>query len=233
MKTNKKIIEFIPFFVMIALSIITICIYLISMNGNDGIKVLKIFIALFAALLIPLINVIFKIKVPIILNILVTFFCYVSLQLGSVLDFYGLIPYYDKFLHTTFGFTGALAVFIFLLYGNGRNLKSWCFFIIIMLCVVGIAGFWEIYEYVENIITNSNVQRWMPNMGEVGDMSVSEFFKTYDPLWDTIWDIIVAAFGVVIFYVFVFIDKLCGYKACKSIYNQVRVSTKQTNKTVE
>ena len=203
MKTNKKIIEFIPFFVMIALSIITICIYLISMNGNDGIKVLKIFIALFASLLIPLINVIFKIKVPIILNILVTFFCYVSLQLGSVLDFYGLIPYYDKFLHTTFGFTGALAVFIFLLYGNGRNLKSWCFFIIIMLCVVGIAGFWEIYEYVENIITNSNVQRWMPNMGEVGDMSVSEFFKTYDPLWDTIWDIIVAAFGVVIFYVFV------------------------------
>lgn len=233
MKTNKKIIEFIPFFVMIALSIITICIYLISMNGNDGIKVLKIFIALFASLLIPLINVIFKIKVPIILNILVTFFCYVSLQLGSVLDFYGLIPYYDKFLHTTFGFTGALAVFIFLLYGNGRNLKSWCFFIIIMLCVVGIAGFWEIYEYVENIITNYNVQRWMPNMGEVGDMSVSEFFKTYDPLWDTIWDIIVAAFGVVIFYVFVFIDKLCGYKACKSIYNQVQVSTKQTNKTVE
>ena len=228
---NKKLIDYIPFFVMIVLSIVTILIYTIAMHGARALNFVKIFIALIAPLIIPFVNYIFKIKVPIVLNVLITFFCFVSLDLGSVLDFYALIPHYDKFLHTTFGFTGALGVFIFLLYGKGRELKPWCFFVVILLCVVGIAGLWEIYEYVENIIAHSNVQRWLPDMEQVGNMTVSEFFKTYDPLWDTIWDIIVAIIGTFAFFASVLIDKFCGYKMCKNIYNQTLVSTKQNSET--
>lgn len=237
---NKRLIDFIPFFVMIGFTIIAICIYLIPMQGRDFLKIFSLFVCLIATLIIPVVNIIFKIRIPFVFNCLFAVFCLASINLGSVLRLYDYIPYYDKFLHTIFGFIGSFGIFVLLIYGKGKDLKPWCFFVLVMLGVVGIAGFWEIIEYVCDIVAGSNMQRWLPDLSQVGDMSVSEFFKNYNPMWDTIWDMIVAIIGVVIFYIFVFIDKLCGYKVCKNIYNQTQVSTKQSeetnleqNKTVE
>jgi hypothetical protein len=42
-----------------------------------------------------------------------------------------------------------------------------------------------------------------------------------NPMWDTMWDLIVTLFGGLIFYLFIFVDKLCGYKFCKSVYRDV------------
>lgn len=221
----KRIVDFIPFFGMLIASAVTMCIYLFAMNGRELVHILQVIISPLIPLIIPVLNRIFKIRIPLAFNIAVAVFALFAINFASVLYFYGLIPYYDKVLHTTFGIVGSFGVFILLLYGKGEKLSPWCFFAIILLCVLGMAALWEIYEYIASAIIGSDMQHWVPEMSEVGSMTVAEFFKNsgYDPLWDTIWDIIVAGFGVIMFYIIILIDKFCGFKMCKSIYRQVNV----------
>ena len=217
---KKKIIDFIPCFVATAASAVCLLIYFFAFHKSYYLDVVKACMVPICALVIPLVNLIFKIRVPFAFNIAVAVFAFCGLDLASVLGFYDY-TYYDKFLHTTFGIVGAFGVMIVLLYGKGERMKPWCFFLVILLCVLGIAALWEIFEYAVHAVTGSDTQHWTPIMSEAGNMTVEEFFADYDPLWDTIWDIIVAAIGVFMFYGIIFIDKLCKYKMCRGIYRQV------------
>ncbi len=220
----KKTADFFPFFGMLVASAVIMCIYLFAMNGRELVRILQVIVSPLVALVIPVLNRLCGIRIPLAFNIAVAVFALFAINFASVLNFYGLIPYYDKILHTTFGIVGSFGVFILLLYGKGEKLSPWCFFILIMFCVLGTAALWEIYEYIANAIIGSDMQHWIPEMSEVGGMTVEEFFKSgYDPLWDTIWDVIVAGFGVIIFYIIILADKFCGYKMCKSIYRQVQI----------
>lgn len=222
MKRKKILIELIPFFAVTVVSAITLVIYLTVMHRNSAMRIVLACIAPLIALVIPAVNRIFKFRIPFAFNIAVSVFAVLGINFASVLDFYHLIPLYDKFLHTSFGVLGGLGVFIVLLHGNGRAMKPWCFFLTIFLSVLGLAALWEIFEYTCGaIFATADPQNWKPVMDEVGDMTVREYFKTYRPLRDTIWDIIVAAFGVFIFYFAVFIDKLRGYKLAKIINRQI------------
>lgn len=224
---KKKIIEFVPFIAMLFASAVTLIIYLVAMQHNDAVKILEACVAPLIPLIIPLLNRILNIRIPFAFNVVLTVFSFTAIDFASVLDFYGTIPHFDKVMHTAFGIVGAFGMFIFLLYGNGSKLKPWCFFLLILLSVLGMAAIWEIYEFIASSIIGSDMQGWLPDLSKFGDMTVKEFFSNYNPLWDTIWDIIVAAFGVFIFYGLVIIDKFCGYKVCKSIYEQVNFRKKK------
>ena len=222
MKSKKILIELIPFFAVTAVSAVCLAIYLTVLNSRNSTRILQACIVPLIPLVIPTVNRLFKFRIPFAFNVAVSVFAVLGTDFASVLDFYHLIPYYDKFLHTTFGVLGGFGMFIVLLHGRGREMKPWCFFLVIFLSVLGVAALWEIFEYICGaIFTSSNPQNWRPVMDEVGDMTVREFFKNYHPLKDTIWDIIVAAFGVFIFYFVIFIDKLCGYKLSKSIDRRI------------
>lgn len=218
---KKKIIEFMPFAVALLFSIITVTVYTVTFEKIEAVRILETCVAPLIPLAIPILNRIFKIRIPFALNIALTVFAIIAIDFASVLDFYAKITYLDKFLHAAFGVVGAFCVAVFLLYGNGNKMKPWCFFITVMFAVLGLAAAWEIIEYIMHALIGMDTQRWMPDMGAVGDMTVKDFFADYNPLWDTMWDIIVAVFGVIVFYALVLIDKLCGYKVCKSVYAQV------------
>lgn len=218
----KKIKDYLPFLALTVASIITLLVYLFAMNGRDGVKILEVCVIPLIPLIIPAFNKIFKITVPFSFNVAVIVFTFFAVNLASVLDFYGLIPHFDKLIHTAFGIVGAFGVSVVLLYGNGEKLKHWCFFLMVFLSVLGLAALWEIYEYFASMVTGSNMQGWLPDFNSVGNMTVKEFFSTYNPLWDTIWDIIVAAIGVMIFFAMILIDKFFGYRISKSVYRQIK-----------
>lgn len=222
MKSERKeiLIDFIPFLVSVAATTVCFLIYFFALHKSYWLDILKGCTMPLVTLAIPFINLIFKVRIPIALNAAVAAFAFCGIDLASVLGFYGF-PYYDKFLHTSFGALGAFGVFILLLYGKGERMRPWCFFLVIFLSVLGLAALWEIYEYASGAILDYDMQHWMPDLSQVGDMSVSEFFAGYDPLWDTIWDIIVAAFGVIVFYLILLLDRLNKYRTCKRIYRQV------------
>lgn len=221
MKSKKLLIELIPFFAVTVVSAVCLTVYLTALKGNGGVRIAQACIVPLIPLVVPAVNRLFRFRIPFAFNVAVAVFAVAAIDFASVLDFYRLIPYYDKFLHTTFGVLGGMGMFIVLLHGKGRELKPWCFFLSIILCVLGLAALWEIFEYTLSAIFHSDPQNWKPVMDEVGDMTVREFFKNYNPLTDTVWDMIVAAFGVLIFYLIIFIDKLCGYRLCKSIDRQI------------
>lgn len=222
MKKKKILFELIPFFVVTLVSAVTLIIYLAALHGRSGQRILQACLAPLIPLAIPALNWIFKFRIPFAFNVAVSVFAVLGIHCASVFDFYHLIPYYDKFLHTLFGVLGGLGVFIVLLHGDGKKLKPWCFFLVIFLCVLGIAALWEVFEYtIGAIFTEGNPQNWRPDMNVSGDMTVREFFKTYNPLTDTMFDIVAAAVGVFIFYFSVFIDKLRGYKVVKSIDRKI------------
>lgn len=230
---KKTVTDFIPFFASIAVSVVCLIVYFCAFRKSYYLDIVKACMAPVCALVVPVVNLIFKIRIPLAFNIAVAAFAVCGLDFASVLDFYNLIPYYDKFLHTAFGIVGSFGVMIVLLYGKGERMKPWCFFLVIMLCVLGLAAFWEIFEYAIHAITGADMQHWTPDMSTVGTQTVNEFFKDYNPLWDTIWDIIVALFGVLLFYGIIFIDKLCKYKMCKGIYRQVNFRRETIEKTGE
>lgn len=203
-----------------AASVVCLLVYFFAFHKSYYLDIVKACMVPVSALVIPVVNLIFKIRIPLAFNIAVAVFAFCGLDLASVLGFYG-ITYYDKFLHTVFGIVGSFGVMIVLLYGKGERMKPWCFFLVIMLCVLGLAVFWEIFEYTVHAVTGADMQHWTPDFAVSGEMTVNEFFKDYNPLWDTIWDIIVAIFGVVLFYGIILVDKLCGYKMCRGIYRQV------------
>lgn len=233
MKSKKIVIELIPFFTVTVISAVALIVYLTALNGNSGMRIAQACITPLIPLVVPIVNRIFKFRIPFAFNVAVSVFAVLAIIGASVFDFYHLIPYYDKFLHTTFGVLGGLGVFIVLLHGNGRAMKPWCFFLVIFLSVMGVAALWEIFEYTIGAIFNSNTQNWRPVMDEVGEMTVREFFKDYNPLTDTIWDMIVAAFGVLIFFFAVFIDKLRGYKVVKKINRGINGEEREVKEEVK
>ena len=151
----KKIADFFPFFGMLVASAVIMCIYLFAMNGRELVRILQVIVSPLVTLVIPVLNRLCGIRIPLAFNIAVAVFALFAINFASVLNFYGLIPYYDKILHTTFGIVGSFGVFILLLYGKGEKLSPWCFFILIMFCVLGTAALWEIYEYIANAIIGS------------------------------------------------------------------------------
>ena len=221
-KTKKFLIELIPAAALLVASVISLFIYLFVMKQQAIERFLALAAAPLIALVIPLLNRICKIEIPFALNISICVFAFAAIDLGTVLNFYAFFPYYDKLLHTLFGVLGAFCTFVILLYGKGEKLRPWCFFLVIFLCVLGVAALWEIYEFVEGIITHTDPQCWQPDLNAVGDMTVREFFAHYNPLTDTMWDIIVAAFGVFAFFAVIAIDKACGYPLCKRLVRKIR-----------
>ncbi len=228
---KSKIKQFIPCFITVVFSIIALCVYIFAMNGREWIRIFQAVVAPLVPLVIPVLNKVFKISIPFAFNVAVGIYAIIAINFASVMGFYGLIPWFDKFLHTAFGAVGGMGVFIFLLYANGDKMKPWCFFLVILLIVLGLAAAWEIYEFTFDVLLGSNMQCWKPDVSAVGDMSVAEFFAAYNPLKDTLWDIIVAVFGVFIFYAVILADKLRGWKMCGSIYAQVHSTDKSGSET--
>lgn len=218
MKNKKKLVEFIPFIALFVLGAAALLVYLLALGGRKTSAIAAACVCPFIALVVPLLNRVFKFRIPFSFNVAVSVFAVAAIYLGTVMGLYVRVRFYDKVMHTLFGVIGGLGAFIVLLHGRGEKMKSWCFFLSVFLMVMGVAALWEIYEYAECAAIGGNSQTWKPDLEAVGDMTVAEFFKSYNPLTDTIWDMIVAAFGVLIFFAGIFVDKLCGYKFCKRMY---------------
>jgi hypothetical protein len=90
------------------------------------------------------------------------------------------------------------------------------FYIFLLLAVLGVGAVWEIWEYTSDAVLGTVCQGWQPAKSEYG-VTVGEYFKTYNPMNDTMWDLIVTVFGTLAFYLFLLLDKLFGSKLYNSI----------------
>lgn len=145
-----------------------------------------------------------KIAVPVVVELIFLAFCACALILGEIFEFYIHFSWWDDLLHAFSGCFIACIGYIIISIFNERedvNVKlsagfvAWFSFFLAMAC----EGIWEVFEYTMDGIVGSNMQRYMHNTSNIP-------FEGRDALSDTMGDIIEVMIGSIIVCVICYID---------------------------
>ena len=124
-------------------------------------------------------------------------YCIFSQYLGSILNFYSMIWWYDIFMHTVSGFLSGYLAIMLLIHFKHFHKKDFLFQIIFMLMfILSVAAFWELLEFGADQLFGLNTQHNL----ETG-------------VRDTMEDILVAGIGGIVFvicYGFEYVTKKRG-----------------------
>jgi uncharacterized membrane protein len=120
--------------------------------------------------------------VPLEFELLLFLMVILQLVIGETLNFYDLVPYYDKLVHFSLplflGFMVSLLTYTMYVTGNLRTTVAPALFIIILV-TIGVGAVWEIIEYLSDKLTDTYLQG----------------SSTADPLTDTMNDLITDTLG--------------------------------------
>ena len=170
-----------------SLIIITIILSIIKVLGelNEPIAfILKDLSIIITVSLTYIISKIFKIKISEGLSFIYIIFIIMAHYLGVIEGFYGKFELYDKLVHTLSGVLTSYVAYMFLKAKGSKDTLLNIVFIIsfTFLC----AGLWEMFEFVCNIFFGGDAQK-------VAETGVD----------DTMWDMIVAFIGSILFTTFI------------------------------
>lgn len=123
-------------------------------------------LALCALLLPPILSLFYRVirrRRSYQLDFLITLYVFLLYTLGIVLRLYSLTSFYDKFAHTLSGVVIALfALLLFHLLSPEKTMERARFPLaafFVMAVVTGMAGMWEIWEFLVSLIFGSDPQR--------------------------------------------------------------------------
>ncbi|MBE6124290.1 MAG: hypothetical protein E7184_01960 [Erysipelotrichaceae bacterium] len=101
------------------------------------------------------------IKIPTTLQFLAVVHIFLGIFLGSGLEFFYMVSFWDVFLHTWSGFLFSLvAIWVLVALKEKPSLIATILFAVALSSMVGMV--WEIYEFsVDSIVKDSNMQKFM------------------------------------------------------------------------
>lgn len=150
-----------------------------------------ILIAMIPVLLIPsILRKVFKLKIEDEIELFYIIFVLFAQLFGSVFMFYQRYPFYDKLLHFSSGILTSTFALVFLKNNKAKGVSLLSKLVVIIIFSVAIAGFWEMFEFLSDKILNSDTQNVLTTGVD-----------------DTMYDIISAFIGSVIFSIFYFFYK--------------------------
>ena len=191
--------EWVPLIVTLVLGAVTLIVYPWTTEAINPVVYAQVSFTACVPAILPLLGRLTKRRFPVVINALVALHMVLASFLGSAMQFYRLVPWWDLFMHGYFGLVGSVVIYTFLLKWNGRALNRLGFYILIFLSVMGCAALWEIFEYTADALIGGDAQR----VAEALRLGTS-------PVADTMTDIIITAAGIALFYIGVYIDKRCG-----------------------
>lgn len=170
-------------------------------NGYDMALMFQVLGCHALLFLMPLYELIFKKKFPLVLSAIITIHTICSLVCGTMFDFYEKIKWWDLFLHGSFGFYACFVAYYFYILCNAKSSKPFLYISYITGFSMGLAAMWEILEYSCDRILGTDLQR-------VGESIM--YGKV--PVADTMEDLIITLVGVLVFFLVNIIDKKLGSK---------------------
>ncbi len=196
MRKKFNIKNWIAPILMLVASIIVFIIYL-STKGFHIDIFLQILISFIITLLIPVHNIFNKkIQVPMFINLLVTINLILAMLLGSALRFYDLFLTWDKVCHMYFGFEVAF-IFSFIAQTLKMDKINVVGLSLIMFAfTLGCAAVWEFGEFFMDSNFGTDFQN-IVRSEQLGRLAQS----------DTMWDLLVAAIGDLIYLSIYLIDR--------------------------
>lgn len=190
------------------LAVLALIAYTMLQEERTTLMYVQVVAAAFVPSIVPIISTITKKEFPPIVNILITVHVLLASHLGSALGFYSRFSCWDLVMHGYFGFVGATALYVLLMKWNGASLKRFGFFVLIFLGTMGCAALWEMFEFTADTLLGCDAQR----VHEALALGIS-------PVKDTMTDIMVAAFGVVAFFIGLLADKFADHRIASKLYS--------------
>lgn len=146
--------------ILIILMIIvnTICM-LLSICGKYNSNIL-VCLSLYLIIFLPRIVRKFSSKVNDLIELIFLLFILFAQLLGSILHFYGIIYWYDSFMHYISGIlTSFLAVIILILFNKYDDNDKIFNVIFILSITLMVASLWEIFEFTTDNLLDGDAQR--------------------------------------------------------------------------
>ena len=108
-----------------------------------------------------------NVKMPKAMEIAFVGFCFASLVMGDLLDFYGRFAWWDVLLHGISGIMlGILGYAVFnFLYSNAASASPLCLSLWIICFAMAAGAMWEILEYITDGIFDLNSQEFLTSSG--------------------------------------------------------------------
>lgn len=128
---------------------------------------------------------------PVEVELVLLFIAVITGVLGEGQDFYGRVPYYDKFVHALIPFFMGLfgLLILYALRAAGRiRLPYYVIFPVVVMTMFGVQSVWEILEYVSDKTQFSTALAWEQAQGNALE----------DPHQDTMNDLVVDMIGTLV-----------------------------------
>lgn len=182
------------------ISLISVC-YAVKDINNGAYDRLIGSLSIILVLFIPrILNKIFKIKIGNYLELIYIIFIFLAQFLGSVVNLYNAIWWYDLFVHFLSGvFTGIVSLYVLKWFGKYYEKNKWFNSLFVISFSLMIASLWEFGEFSAYNLFNMDVQHHLTT-----------------GVFDTMQDMLVAFFGSIIVAVY----NLIKYNTLKKIVNK-------------
>lgn len=155
-----KRLNLINWLIIIGVSIFSI-LFLFFGNHEQGIYKALIIISIIPVMLIPfIVRKLLKIKIDYGLEFIYLLFVFFAHFLGTILNFYDLLPMYDKAMHGLSGIVTASIAFILLTKSKYYNKQNLLMNILFIVCItLSIAVLWEFFEFISDNIFSKDAQK--------------------------------------------------------------------------
>ncbi len=184
----KTLCRFTSVLITFVLSIIILILHYAFYDKTTFLVYFQLFLCPFFSLVVVLLSMFFKIKIPLTLNIAINLHLILTIGLGTVLDLYQRLFWWDLFVH---GMFGSIGVFTLMTIFKNDNYKYCLAF---SLASLGLGGLWELFEYSGDVILKNDVQR------------INESINNNKlPQADIMEDLLVTIIGAILFVGFYFL----------------------------
>lgn len=151
----KKLNNFLIYF----FSLLSICIAIKDFNNGAYDRLLGSLSIIFVFLIPRIINKIFKTKISETLQLVYILFIILVQFLGSVVNLYNNVWWYDLFAHFLSGVLTSILALIIMDWFKVYNEKNRCFNILFMICfTLMVASIWEFLEFGAFVFLKMDVQ---------------------------------------------------------------------------
>ena len=187
---NYKVYDIFNKIIVLLMTIISTILGIYYIKINEPVRVFSSF-SIFLTLLIPILLNKTKYRLNIKELFIYNSFMFLSHFIGSIINVFNMVSWYDTFVHFLSGiFTFYISYIILIKTKCAKNINPLIIFIYFMGFTSFVAVCWEIIEYIGDVLLKTNFQHNL-------DTGVS----------DTMIDMIVAVVGSFISYIYLFFVK--------------------------
>lgn len=182
--------EWLPLIVTLILGAITLFAYSMTAEALNPVVYVQVSCTACVPAILPLWGRLTRRPFPVTLNAMIAFHMILASFLGSAMQWYRTVSWWDLLMHGLFGLVGSAVVYVLILRWGGEGLHRGGRLFLVGLSVMGCGALWEIFEFISDALLDADAQR------------VKEALRLgTSPIADTMTDLIITMVGIAVFIV--------------------------------